>query len=160
MIANGIFMSKLIFQISLWGGAADYLLQSLQIVQNKAARFVTKKDRYTPTADLLRQCGWLSVKQLVYYHSITQIYKTLQTTYPEYIHCKLSRDFPYNTRLARSETVRMGPEFKSKLDITERSFMHRATSCYNELPVAIRQIKNEAGFKKNLKSWVFNNVSI
>ena len=29
MVANGIFCTKLIFQISLWGGAADYLLSSL-----------------------------------------------------------------------------------------------------------------------------------
>ena len=35
MVANGIFCSKLIFQISLWGGAADYLLSSLQIIQNR-----------------------------------------------------------------------------------------------------------------------------
>ena len=32
MVANGIFISKLIFQISLWGEAADYLIDSLQIV--------------------------------------------------------------------------------------------------------------------------------
>ena len=54
MIANGIFLSKLIFQISLWGGADDYLLNSLQIIQNKAARFVTRRGRYTPVAELLK----------------------------------------------------------------------------------------------------------
>ena len=30
MIANGIFCSKLIFQISLWCGTEDYVLQALQ----------------------------------------------------------------------------------------------------------------------------------
>ena len=34
MIANGIFCSKLIFQIRLWGGTEDFLLTSLQVVQN------------------------------------------------------------------------------------------------------------------------------
>ena len=48
MIANGIFSTKLIFQISLWGGAANYLISSLQIIQNKAARVVSKRDKYTP----------------------------------------------------------------------------------------------------------------
>ena len=43
MVGNGIFRSKLVFQISLWGGAEDYLLDSLQVVQNTAARFITKK---------------------------------------------------------------------------------------------------------------------
>ena len=30
MIANGIFCSKLIFQIGLWGGTEEYLLSALQ----------------------------------------------------------------------------------------------------------------------------------
>ena len=64
MVANGIFCSKLIFQISLWGGTEDYLLDSLQIVQNNAARFVTRRGIYTPVRELLRQCGWLNVRQL------------------------------------------------------------------------------------------------
>ena len=70
MIANGIFLSKLIFQISLWGGAEEYLLQALQIIQNKAARFVAQRNRYTPVSELLRQCGWLSVRQLAFFHSV------------------------------------------------------------------------------------------
>ena len=66
MIANGIFCSKLIFQISLWGGTEEFLLNSLQIVQNKAARFVARRGIYTPVAELLKQCGWLSLRQLVF----------------------------------------------------------------------------------------------
>ena len=85
MIGNGIFMSKLIFQISLWGGAEDYLLNSLQVVQNKAARFITKKGKYTPIPELLKQCAWLSVRQSIFYHSVILIYKTLSTTNPKYI---------------------------------------------------------------------------
>ena len=80
MIANGIFSSKLIFQIGLWGGTEECLLNSLQVVQNKAARFVTRRDRYTPVVELLRQCGWLSVRQLVFFHSASLIYKTIKTT--------------------------------------------------------------------------------
>ena len=48
MVANGIFCSKLIFQIGLWGGTEEYLLNSLQSVQNKAARFVARRGIYTP----------------------------------------------------------------------------------------------------------------
>ena len=94
MIANGIFCSKLIFQISLWGGTEDYLLQSLQVVQNKAARFVARKGKYTPVAELLLQCGWLSIRQLVFYHSVILIHKTKLTSAPQYIYSKLSTQFP------------------------------------------------------------------
>ena len=47
MVANGIFCSKLIYQICLWGGTEDFLLDALQVVQNKAARFISRRERYT-----------------------------------------------------------------------------------------------------------------
>ena len=160
MVANGIFCSKLIFQISLWGGAADYLLSSLQIIQNKAARQVTKRDKYSPIVEILRQCGWLSVRQLVFYHSIIQIYKTKQTSYPKYISDKLNLEFPYNTRLAGSESVRMGTVFKSRLALTERSFLNRSTVNFNQLPTELRQIQKIELFKRKLKQWVILNIRI
>ena len=61
MVANGIIISKLIYMIGLWGGAESYLLNCLQLVQNRAARFVTQRDKYTPIKQLLTECGWLSV---------------------------------------------------------------------------------------------------
>ena len=160
MIANGIFCSKLIFQICLWGGSEDYLLSALQIVQNKAARFVARRGRYTPVVELLSQCGWLSVKQLAFYHGVILIYKTIKTTYPKYLFSKLSMDFPYNTRLAQSESVRMGEQFKCKLDLTERSFLNRATINFNQLPGELRQESNIETFKNKLKTWVKNNCQV
>ena len=69
MIADGIFMSKLSSLFSLWGGCGAVLKKSLQIIQNKVARVVTRLDWSTPVRDLLTQCGWLSVNQLTFYHS-------------------------------------------------------------------------------------------
>ena len=158
MIANGIFCSKLIFQICLWGGTEDYLLDALQVVQNKAARCVAKKDRYTPIKTLLNQCGWLNVRQLVYYHSVILIHKVLQSGYPKYIHSRLATQYPYNTRLAQSDSVRMGPDFKSKLEVTEKSFINRATNSYNRIPQKIRKISKIETFKVQLKQWVRENT--
>ena len=160
MIANGIFSSKLIFQISLWGGTEDYLLNALQIIQNKAARSVARRDKYTPVEELLRQCGWLSVRQLVFFHSVVQIFKTIMTTYPKYIYSKLCSEFPYNTRLAQSDSVRMGPDFKSKLELTEKSFMNRATVSFNKLPPEIRKIEKLENFKEKLRKWVLENCKL
>ena len=140
MVANSTFISKLIFQISLWGGAAEYLLDSLQKIQNKAARFITKRSIYTPRSELLRHCGWLSVRQLVTYHSVILIHKTVMANAPQYIYSKLSTEFPYNTRLAESEALRMGPEFQAKLDITRRSFMNRGPLSYNLLTADLRKV--------------------
>ena len=110
--------------------------------------------------ELLRHCGWLSVRQLVFYHSVIQIFKTLLTTSPKYIYNKLSNEFPYNTRLAQSDSVRMGDEFKSKLGLTEKSFMNRGTVSFNSLPVDLRKLRNIETFKKELKGWVLKNCKL
>ena len=59
MIADGIFMSKLIYLMPLWGGCEKYLLQSVQVIQNKAARAGTRLDKNTSTEKLLNQCNWM-----------------------------------------------------------------------------------------------------
>ena len=49
MVANGLVMSKLCYLIQLWGGCEGYLLHSLQVLQNRAARSVTGWPRFTST---------------------------------------------------------------------------------------------------------------
>ena len=111
-------------------------------------------------AEQLRQCGWLSVKQLVFYHSVILIHKSITTKAPKYIYSKLSSEFPYNTRLAESEAVRMGEDFQAKLDLTEISFMHRGTVSYNQLPTDLRKINNLEDFKSKLKNCVVENCKL
>jgi hypothetical protein len=56
-IASGIFMSKLIYLMPLWSGCEDYLIQSLQVVQNKASRCVARLSIFTPVQTLMKVCG-------------------------------------------------------------------------------------------------------
>ena len=97
---------------------------------------------------------------MIYYHSVILIYKTSQTTYPKYIYSKLATEFPYNTSLAESDSVRMGPNFQSRLELTEKSFMNRATVSYNQIPTELRQIQKIENFKMKLKTWVTENYEI
>ena len=91
-VANGIFMSKLIYMMPVWAGCENYLITALQTIQNKVARTVTKKNRFTPTKTLMKECGWLNVKQLMVYHSIVQLHKTVQSQMPEYLYKRVSSE--------------------------------------------------------------------
>ena len=83
MVANGIFISKLIYLIPLWGGACGYLVKMLQVVQNQAARYVTRSSWFTPSKVLLKQCNWLSVAQLSAYHSLVTTHKIMLSQEPK-----------------------------------------------------------------------------
>ena len=117
-------------------------------------------DKYAEVADQLKQCGWLSVKQLVFFHSVVLVYKTILTTYLKYIYNKLSTQFPYNTSLANTEAVRMGSKFQSKSELTQKSSMNRATTSYNLIPTELRKVPKLELFKKKLKIWVMENIKL
>jgi hypothetical protein len=160
MIANGVFISKLIYLIPLWGGACGYLLKMLQVIQNKAARYVTRSSWFTPTKDLLKQCSWLSVSQLVAYHSLVVTHKTMLSQQPRYLHDKFGTQFPFNTRLAASRQIRIDENFDAELSLAQTSFRWRASRLYNGLPTSIVSETKVARFKFHLKQWVRDNIDI
>ena len=106
MIANGIVISQIIYVIQIWGGTNEYLLKMLQILQNKAARFVTKLDVFTSQETLLKQCGWLNVKQLVAYHSLVLVYKTRMEQKPVFLHRILFTTSCLNSSITTSKITR------------------------------------------------------
>ena len=102
MLANGIFMSKLIYTIPVWGGCEKYLIRSLQVSQNKAARFVTKLGIYTPVQALLSQCAWLSVNQLVFFHTVVLVFKTIKNHHPFFLQTMVVTSYGYRTRASEA----------------------------------------------------------
>ena len=144
--------------LTLWGGSADQLLEQLQKVQNKAARAVTKSDWHTPARLLLKQCGWLSVKQLVVYHSTMLMFKVMMTESPRYLFSMFSSKYHCDTRHARSKQVK--PTRGSTLDLSEESFRWRAAKIYNELPVSLRQSTSAGSFRVGLKKWIRDNIPV
>ena len=76
------------------------------------------------------------------------------------MYSRLASKFPYNTRLADSESVRLGPEFMAKLDITKKSFMNRATISYNQIPQELRKVTKSETFKVQLKQWIKGKTNI
>ena len=155
MAANSVFMSVLTYLIPLWGGTEGYLIKALQIVQNKAARCVTKATWFTATRQVLRQCGWMSIRQLAFYHTVLTMYKMLKSGRPLYLRKKLSSDFPYPTRQATGGHVRYSWEL-----VVEGSFISRGTRDYNSIPEYLRKISNLLTFKQKLKIWISTNIPI
>ena len=119
---------------------------------------VTKLSWYTPTSELLKQCGWLSVKQLVVYHSLMLVYKVRKDKKPGYLHKQLFRPFPCNTRFAKDGGIRK----YDKLDkeIARNSFFPRSIDDWNKLPNDLKKETSAKVFKRHLKVWILKNVTI
>ena len=167
MIANGIFISKLIYLMPLWIGCEDYLVSALQVCQNKAARLVTKLDRFTPTTVILKQCGWMPVRHLMVYHSLVLLHKTVQNQTPVYLYKKvMSGSEQPNTRLAAAEAAAMAsagiprqPTVEDcELVLKKKGWCWSSVVWYNQLPIDLRAEVNIGKFKTRLKEWVTSNV--
>ena len=160
MVANGIVVSKMCYLIQLWGGCDSYLIRSLQVLLNRAARAVTGLSCYTSTRRLMDSCHWLSVKQLVVYQTVVMIHKIVKSGSPYYIHERLSADYPYQTRLATTGGIRLDETFSTNYTLTQNSFRFRGAKEYNQIPASIRSITHMTTFKKKLKIWVKKSISL
>ena len=153
-----MIISQIIYLIQAWGGCSDTLISSIQTIQNKAARLVTKLDWSESTSKILNQCGWLSVRQLIFYHGLLLIFKIKLDKKPVYFHQKLSKHFSYNTRLASNNRVKLDQKVTRQLSY--QNFLYRFSKYWNELPDELRQTSNVQTFKTKLKQWVKSNVPI
>ena len=91
IIVNGIFSSKLIYGIIVWGGVWGLTgydeesrnsisvtkedMRKLQVLHNQVMRTITGLDQGTSTDLLCNRSNQLSVHQLVAYHTLNLVFK-------------------------------------------------------------------------------------
>ena len=98
MLANGLFMSKVIYLITIWGSCTKDLMDSIQVIQNRVARVITRNDWTTSSEENLKQIGWLSIYQLSVYFTIIQLHKVKPDKSPKTLYSKYNWNYAHNTR--------------------------------------------------------------
>ena len=163
-IVSGIFSSKLIYCITVWGGIwglpnepnekrrntsiSKESMRKLQVCQNKVLRLLTGKDYKTPTADLLDLCNELSVHQLVAYHSACQVFKVAKSQLPSYHYKRLFME-------DNSENI-----VDFRLAIGKSNFFYQSSKIWSSLPVEMKHAASIPAFKKLCKQWVKVNIAV
>ena len=156
MLANGIFMSKLTYLITIWSSCSKELKSTLQVLQNKAARAVTRNDWNIPNADNHKQLGWLSVNQLSFYHKVLQLQKLREFKLPANLYKMFDWEYIYSTRQACGGLIK--PMGTPRLQISKKSFRWSSAECFNSLPLELRLIKDTLKFKIEAKCWIQENI--
>ena len=148
-ITEGMFTSVLAYCLPVFGGCDKEELQALQVMQNKAARLVTHFPLRAPRKEMLAQLGWLSVNQLIFYHSALSTYRIRQSREPEYLTSLLGRD-------GRTGKIVVS---NTNLTLVKKSYCYRGAAQWNTIPENIRSVRKISQFKLQLRKWILQKVT-
>ena len=82
LLANGLFLSRLLYLLPMWGGLPCKDIKTIQVLMNKCARTVLSKSRRTRTRSLMLGCGWLYFRELIKFHSLVLMFKIIKLKTP------------------------------------------------------------------------------
>ena len=146
-------LSRLDYGSCLLGGISKRDLTRLQRIQNKCARLVYMKPKWSHATPLLRSLHWLPVEKRIKFRLLCQTFKTLQNALPSYIYNFF--DFQKSAYSLRSTSAIKLVVPKSRINIGMKSFSSLSARLWNNLPRNIKQSASLESFKKLLKTHLF-----
>ena len=154
-LIHAFVTSRLDYCNALYAGYNNTCLKSLQLIQNAAARTLTRTKKYEHISPILASLHWLPVKSRIDFKILLLTYKAINGRAPEYIKDLL---VPYNPpRPLRSQNTGLLviPRI-SKTTVGGRAFCYRAPLLWNNLPPSIRLADTLPIFKSRLKTYLFS----
>ena len=114
-----------------------------------AARMVCHAPPRAKRSDLFGKLDWLTVNQLIRYHTLLSMFKIRSSREPEYLAHFVGND-NRNERIIVPNT---------DLSLAKNSFVFRGSDQWNQLPLTLRKSCKIGVFKKALRKWIVDNVS-
>ena len=147
-IVEGVFNSVLCYCLPLFGGCYKSEIKLLQVQQNKAAQIVLNLPPRTSRDLMFSRLDWLTVSQLIAYHTLITVYRIRSSRNPENLASILCRE-NHNGHI-----IMKNP----KLELYRDSFIFRGAITWNRLPIDVKTSCTVGIFKKHLRKWIKENV--
>jgi hypothetical protein len=154
-LIHAFVSSRLDYCNSLLYNIPTPLIRRLQLLQNSAARLVTRTRLNEHITPILRDLHWLPVYQRTKFKILVIVFKILHGQAPLYLCDLLTLWTPTRTtRQATSELRFIEPTYCTEY-YGSRSFSVAAPRLWNKLPLAIRTAPTIDSFKSSLKTFLF-----
>ena len=147
-IVQGVFNSVLCYCLPLFGGCNICEIKALQVQQNRAARIVLNLPPRTNRDYMFDKLGWMTVRQLISYHTLITVFRIRKSQEPEYLYGALGRDNKFGNIIVEN----------NNLGLYKSSFVPRGSVLWNKLPKELKNMKKVGVFKNGLRKWVAENV--
>ena len=135
--------------------------QKLQVLQNRVLRLKLNLNQWSNKScvELIKESGDMSIHQQTAYFTLLQVHKTTRTTEPKYFNSKLQLKKPDNQNIfprRQLDTITVN----HKLTLGRSGFFCRGARLWNELPLSLRSCGETKLFKRGVKSWIRDNISV
>ena len=173
-VANGLFNSKLVYCLQVFGnvwGMKTYDEtnrryyaftkgdnQKLQVLQNKVLRMLSGANYDVSTVNLLRSTNALSVQQLTAFTTLISAQKALFYKKPVYFAKRLALNISSEENVVPHRGVN-NIEVQAGLTVSRGGYFYRAGTLWNMLPEDMKIQMEPDVFKMKAKEWVKTMIS-
>ncbi len=151
-LVHAFMTSRLDYCNALLGGCPASSINKLQIVQNAAARVLTRSRKYDHITPILQSLHWLPIKFCISYKILFYLAPVYQTNL-------LSRYNPTRSLRSQNSGLLVVPRI-AKSTKGGRTFSYLAPKLWNSLPDNVQGSDTLSLFKSRLNTYIFSQAFI
>ncbi len=155
-LIHAFISNRLDYCNGLMTGLPQKSIKQLQLIQNAAARVLTRTKRSEHITPVLKSLHWLPVSYRIDFKVLLLVYKSLNGLGPEYMNDMLVEYKP--SRALRSTDSGQIVEHRAQTRHGEAAFSCYAAHTWNKLPAELKSAPTVSTFKSRLKTFLFSHA--
>lgn len=156
-IIHAFISSRLDYCNSLFTCLSKSSLDHLQLIQNAAARLLTRSSRTTHITPILSSLHWLPIKFRIHFKVLLFIYRAMHGQAPVYI-CDLLCPYITSRSLRSSDQGLLAVPCSCRKTKGDRAFEVVPPTLWNALPSDICSAVSVDIFRRMLKTYLFKQA--